>query len=362
MARHEIWELKSMQAAPLSVKISMTMSRIYEWIDEFGVDGVYVSFSGGKDSTVLLDIIRKEFPEIPAVFVNTGLEYPSVQTFTKSKDGVVELRPKLTFKEIVTKYGYPVISKEVAGKVSQMQSNPQGKVKEAFSGSGGMFDYTSYLWLTKAPFKISAECCDISKKSPLITYARETNRKPIVATMAEESRLRRQKWIMHGCNAFDTDHPQSNPMAFWTENDVLAYIHRERLPISEAYGEVVTDAKDAIDGQMSINDMTGDYTDCRFRTTGCSRTGCVFCLFGIRTDRSRLTNLKEVEPKICDHVMRGGETKDGLWQPGNGGLGFWFVCEWLNTHGNIGIEIPDRERYMEEYSTEWTSEMLNRAP
>lgn len=362
MPRHEAWELKSMQAAPLSAKIAMTRDRINEWIDEFGEDGVYLSFSGGKDSTVLLDIIREEFEDIPVVFVNTGLEYPSVQKFAKSKDNVVELRPSLTFTEIVRKYGYPVISKEVAGKVKQFRDKPDGSASKCFQGNGGMFDYTSYLWLTKAPFRISAECCDISKKSPAISYANKTGRKPIVATMAEESRLRKQKWLMHGCNAFDTEHPQSNPMAFWTENDVLAYIHRKNLPIAEAYGEVVGDEGDEIHGQQSIHDALGDYTDCKFRTTGCNRTGCVFCLFGIRTDKTRLTHLKEVEPKICDHVMRGGQIVDGMWEPGNGGLGYWFVLEWLNLHGNLGIEIPDRDRYMREYMTPEIEEMLKGTP
>lgn len=360
MARHDIWELKSMQAAPLSTKIKLTMSRIYEWIDEFGTDGVYVSFSGGKDSTVLLHLIRQEFPEIPAVFVNTGLEYPSVQKFAKAQDNVTELRPKMTFIEIVKQYGYPVISKEIAGKVDQYRRKPDGSAAKNFVESDSMFDYSSYRWLTEAPFKISAECCDISKKSPSISYAHETGKKPIIATMAEESRLRRQKWLMHGCNAFDTEHPQSNPMTFWTENDVLAYIHRNNLKIAEAYGDVVTDQGDELDGQQSIYDVLGDYAGCKFRTTGCSRTGCVFCMFGIRSDVSRLAHLAEIEPKICDHVMRGGVVEDGMWLPGNGGLGYWFVCEWMNRHGNIGIEIPNREKYLREYSTEWTDKMLGR--
>ena len=114
MSRHELWELKQMQSLPLEAKIQMTRTRIRGWIDEFGEDGVYVSFSGGKDSTVLLDIVRKDYPNIKAVFVNTGLEYPSVRLFAESKENVTVLRPTMNFRDVIIKYGYPVISKEIA--------------------------------------------------------------------------------------------------------------------------------------------------------------------------------------------------------------------------------------------------------
>jgi 3'-phosphoadenosine 5'-phosphosulfate sulfotransferase (PAPS reductase)/FAD synthetase len=112
-----MWELKQMQALPLEAKIAKTQLRIREWVDTYGEDGVYISFSGGKDSTVLLDIVRKMYPNIEACFVNTGLEYPSVRKFALSKENVTELRPNMNFREVVSKYGYPIISKEVSGSV-----------------------------------------------------------------------------------------------------------------------------------------------------------------------------------------------------------------------------------------------------
>ena len=78
---------------------------------------VYVSFSGGKDSTVLLDIARRLYPDIPAVFSDTGLEYPEIKEFVKTFPNVTIVRPKHSFKEILTKYGYPIISKQVANTV-----------------------------------------------------------------------------------------------------------------------------------------------------------------------------------------------------------------------------------------------------
>lgn len=113
-SKHELWELQQMQSLPLDIKIRMTERRIREWVAEFGIDGVYVSFSGGKDSTVLLDICRKLYPEIKAVFCDTGLEYPEIREFVRGYSNVDWLKPDLTFKQVIEKYGYPFISKEVA--------------------------------------------------------------------------------------------------------------------------------------------------------------------------------------------------------------------------------------------------------
>ena len=112
--KHTISDLYQMQALPLSAKIRMTENRIMAWVEEYGVDGVYVSFSGGKDSTVLLDIVRKLYPSVKAVFVDTGLEYPEIREFVKSFDNVDWLKPKMNFRQVIEKYGYPFISKEVS--------------------------------------------------------------------------------------------------------------------------------------------------------------------------------------------------------------------------------------------------------
>ena len=112
--KHVISDLYQMQSLSLNAKVRMTQRRIREWVDEYGEDGVYISFSGGKDSTVLLNIARKLYPNIRAVFVDTGLEYPEIRAFVKGFDNVDWIRPKLTFREVIGKYGYPFISKEVS--------------------------------------------------------------------------------------------------------------------------------------------------------------------------------------------------------------------------------------------------------
>ncbi len=359
MARHELWELKQMQSLPLQAKIQMTRRRIRDWIDEFGEDGVYVSFSGGKDSTVLLDIVRKDYPDIEAVFVNTGLEYPSVRLFAESKENVTVLRPTMNFRDVICKYGYPIISKEVSLKVKETRKCPNGYASKSFNGGrkGTAYDYSSYSYLLNAPFNISDMCCDVMKKSPVKKYEKSNHSVGITAQMADESRARLTEWLENGCNAFEKKRPISNPMSFWTENDVLQYIHENNLPIAEAYGEVIV--KGTENGQMCIADMLNDYRGCQYVTTGCKRTGCIFCMFGITQGKDRFIRLAEQEPKLCDYVMRGGEfSENGMWQPSKSGLGYWFVIEWLNIHGNLKIGLPDRQHYLNEYQTEETRKYL----
>ena len=104
--------LMQLQALPLDAKILMSQQRIREWYNYFHGD-VCVSFSGGKDSTVLAHLVHGLYPDVPLVFANTGLEYPEIQAFAR-KMGATFVRPKMRFDEVISKYGYPLISKEVA--------------------------------------------------------------------------------------------------------------------------------------------------------------------------------------------------------------------------------------------------------
>lgn len=110
---HDAERLKELQALPLYRKIQITQTRIIEWYQHYNGQ-VCVSFSGGKDSTVLLHIARKIYPNIPAVFSNTGLEYPEIQSFVRKQENVDIVRPDMQFGEVVSIYGYPLIGKEVA--------------------------------------------------------------------------------------------------------------------------------------------------------------------------------------------------------------------------------------------------------
>lgn len=114
---HTIDELREKQALPLALKIRLTEDRVRAWVNEFGEEGVYLSFSGGKDSTVLLDIIRERmgYTRIPAVFVDVPTQYPELKEFVMTFDNVTIIRPQISFREVCEKYGFPLISKEVSG-------------------------------------------------------------------------------------------------------------------------------------------------------------------------------------------------------------------------------------------------------
>ena len=112
--KHTLAELQEKQSLPLALKVRLTKARIRDWINEFGEDSVYVSFSGGKDSTVLLDLVRQDYPNVKAMFVDTGLEFPEIRQFVRLFDNVDIVRPKMKFREVIEKYGYPMLSKETS--------------------------------------------------------------------------------------------------------------------------------------------------------------------------------------------------------------------------------------------------------
>ena len=107
-------DLQKLQQMPLQQKIIMTKARIRQWVERYGIDHVYVSFSGGKDSTVLLHMAREMYPDIKAVFFDTFLEFPEVRKFALSFDDVEVVKPKMNFRETIVQYGYPIFSKEIS--------------------------------------------------------------------------------------------------------------------------------------------------------------------------------------------------------------------------------------------------------
>lgn len=129
MNKHTVSDLYQMQSLPLSAKIRMTQYRIREWVDYCGNDGVYISFSGGKDSTVLLHIAREMYRNIKAAYADTGLEYPEVRKFVKQHENLEIIRPQMNFRQIIIKIWIPndrkrssclcIWSKKVFGKIGR---------------------------------------------------------------------------------------------------------------------------------------------------------------------------------------------------------------------------------------------------
>lgn len=309
-------DLADFQSLSLDAKISHAVRRINEFYSEMNGQ-VYVSFSGGKDSTVLLDLVRREYPDTPAVFVDTGLEYPEIREFVKTFDNVTWLKPEMNFRKVIETYGYPLISKEVSQKICEARQCPNGVCAGRFENNnehnikyGNRYSMAKWKPLRDSDIPISHKCCDVMKKKPAKKFERQTGLKPITGTMACESQLRRLAWLKHGCNSYDVKRQSSAPLSIWTTNDVLEYIFRFNLPYCNVYGEIVK-------------------KDGKYVTTGCQRTGCVFCGFGAHLDcvPNRFQRLAKTHPKLWEYCMRD-------WD--KGGLGMREPLEF------IGVDVdPD---------------------
>lgn len=212
-------------------------------------------------------------------------------------------------------------------------------------------------------------CCKVMKKTPAHTYGRQTGRKPMTAQMASESRLRTQQWLKNGCNGFDMKSPISNPMSFWTEQDILLYIRQlqdeydlnlslcnievkniadkfkrkkarkylkknpKRFEICSVYGKVVTEDEEV--GQLTLNNVSDlemfDLGRPTLKTTNLDRTGCMFCGYGCHLEKSpnRFELMKLSHPKQYEYIMK-------PWK--DGGLEYKNVIDWINEHGNLNIK------------------------
>jgi 3'-phosphoadenosine 5'-phosphosulfate sulfotransferase (PAPS reductase)/FAD synthetase len=260
----------------LDDKIKQSKRLIMDWYVQFK-GNVYVAYSGGKDSTVLLHLVRSLYPDVPAVFCNTGLEYPDIVEFVKTTPNVEIIKPKLTFKQVLEKYGYPVISKEQSQYIYDCRNTKSCKqlnIRLNGNKSGRGCVSNKWKFLIDAPFKISNKCCNIMKKNPSKEYEKRTGRKPYLGIMATESAMRIERYYKGECNAFNSKRPESNPIIFWDNNDIWEYIKRYNV----------------------------DY--CKIYDKGFSRTGCMFCMYGAeRDDDDRFYLMKKHYPKIYDYCM-----------------------------------------------------------
>lgn len=274
----------------LDDKIKRTKTLIMDWYAQFG-GKVYVSFSGGKDSTVLLHIVRQLYPDVVVVFDDTGLEYPEIRDFVKKQETITWIKPKLTFKEVIEKYGYPIISKEQSRYIADIRSPNVGETLRNIRLKGtknGKFKLSN-KWkpLINSDFKISNRCCDVMKKSPFKNFEKATGLKPFVGITAEESRLRIQLYFQGECNEYSNKHPTSHPLMFWNEQDILEYIRRNNLEIASVYGDVIEENE-------------------KLKTSGVHRTGCMFCMYGVHLEplgKTRFDIMKKTHPKQYNYIM-----------------------------------------------------------
>lgn len=293
-----IEDLIKLRMLSLEEKEKLSTDYIEDWYNEF--DGkIVISFSGGLDSRVLLDIARKKYPNIKAVFSNTGLEFPEIVKFVKTFNNVDIVFPKKSFYYVISNYGYPVISKQISRYVSDLQNPNENNENTRNLRLNGISLITQkgkkmpnmklpnkWKFLINAPFKISDKCCNILKKEPLNTYHRKTGLKRVIGLRAEESNMRDYNINEYGINQYHNKNPVSNPLAFWTHQDILQYIKKYDLSFCSVYGKIEEDKENGY-----------------LFTTKEQRTGCIFCMFGIQFDQCRFKRLKISHPNLHKYCM-----------------------------------------------------------
>jgi 3'-phosphoadenosine 5'-phosphosulfate sulfotransferase (PAPS reductase)/FAD synthetase len=288
-------ELRLLQSLPLEDKIRKSQLRVREWYDHW-CGKIYISFSGGKDSTVLLHLVRAMYPDVPAVFADTGLEYPEIRAFVLQHENVISLRPAMNFRQVLEKYGYPVISKEQARCIHDIRHTKKERLRDIRLNGKVLADgristlgtlSARWRYLIDAPFKISSKCCHVLKKKPFQIYEKESGRHMMTGEMACEGRRRKTTYLKYGCNAFDLARPKSSPLGFWTDQDILTYLRRYKISYSSIYGDIV----ELHDGNLA--------------NTGCRRTGCMFCMFGahLETGENRFIRMQVTHPQLWQYCI-----------------------------------------------------------
>lgn len=211
-----------------------------------------------------------------------------------------------------------------------------------------MFNKEKWLPLcNETTFLMSHYCCNMMKKKPIKTYQAKTKRVPFIGTLTEESLLREQAWLKHGRNAFESSKKTSQPLSFWTEQDILKYLYVEGWEIASVYGDIV-----GVDAQgFEYEPLPG--IDCKLKCTGCQRTGCIFCGFGAHLEKgeTRFQRLAKTHPRQYEYCIGGGQWVDNpnydptapeydgewknwnpkqIWVPSKKGLGMGFVFDQCN--------------------------------
>lgn len=258
---------------PLEAKEKRSNGTVKEFVSVLGLDNVAVSTSGGKDSAVLSKLCKKLFPDIKHIMFNTGLEYKATIDLAK-KQGAEIIPPHIGWVKSCEEHGYPIVSKNVSRRITDIKKTPIGAIHALFNATYGLSD--KWLHLTEkefVDFEVSGYCCIEFKKNP----SKRIKMNPIIGTRIQESSMRKSAWKKSGCNSYSKDykHGVSRPISLWLDSDVDEYVERENVELSELYTQYEQ-----------------------------KRTGCCICPYGSQIDGSRFDLLKKLEPKRYEAFMK----------------------------------------------------------
>lgn len=254
-------------------KIYRSKALVNEFVNILGLDNVFVSTSGGKDSACISKLCKQLYPQIKHIMFNTGLEYQATINLAK-KQGAEIIPPQISWMKFCEKEGYPVGSKQVSKRIHDVRSGAISCAITLFSKNYGLSDKWLHFLSDKfVDFPISHKCCDEFKKKP----SHNTKLNPIIGTRIQESSMRTSAWRKSGCNNYSLDYKRgvSRPISLWTDTDVEQYANDEQVELSEIYTQYQQ-----------------------------KRTGCVNCPYGAHCNNdNRFDLLKRIEPARYDYFM-----------------------------------------------------------
>jgi len=270
------------------------IDKIRSVIDQYGEDKFYISFSGGKDSTVLSALIDMAVPnnKIPRVFADTGIELNMIRDFVKKKaehdSRFVIIQPSVPITKMLREKGYPFKSKVFSIYLERFQDKGMTKGVKVYSGFDEEKKWKAgyscpeslrYLFTEehKNDLKVSARCCDEMKKKPLKKFQKESGRSiPISGVMRDEGGGRDKA----ACLAFSKDGKIKafQPLAVMTKEWEEWFIDRYNVEICEIYHEPYN-----------------------FYRTGCK--GCPFALH-LQDELDTLEKFFPAERKQCEIIWK----------------------------------------------------------